>query len=126
MPALRSCVALIHLLSERMAAIKREDIGVCSIVRAELYFGAYRSSNPKRSIATVKGFLDSFQTLPFDDQAAMEYGKLRAALSSRGTIIGPNDLLIAAIALVQNAVLVTHNMAEFSRVPRLAVEDWES
>ena len=60
-----------------------------------------------------------------DDRAAEEYGKVRALLAALGTPIGPNDLLIAAIALANQMTLVTHNTAEFSRVPGLALEDWQ-
>jgi tRNA(fMet)-specific endonuclease VapC len=61
----------------------------------------------------------------FDRPAAEEYGKLREHLSARGLLIGPNDLLIAAIALANNLILVTHNTTEFSRVPGLKLEDWQ-
>ena len=60
-----------------------------------------------------------------DDRAAEEYGKVRAHLAALGTPIGPNDLLIAAIALANQMTLVTHNTTEFSRVPGLSLEDWE-
>ena len=60
-----------------------------------------------------------------DDPAAEAYGRLRAELARRGTPIGPNDLMIAAIALAYALTLVTHNTAEFSRVPGLRLEDWE-
>jgi tRNA(fMet)-specific endonuclease VapC len=63
--------------------------------------------------------------LPFDDAAAEAYGRLRAELARRGTPIGPNDLMIAAIALAHDLTLVTHNTAEFSRVSGLRLEDWE-
>jgi len=64
-------------------------------------------------------------SLPFDDSAAEEYGKLRAHLATVGTPIGPNDLMIAAIALAHRLIVVTHNTVEFSRVPGLLVEDWQ-
>jgi tRNA(fMet)-specific endonuclease VapC len=64
-------------------------------------------------------------SLPFDDRAAEEYGKTRAHLSSMGTLIGPNDLIIAATALAHGCTLVSHNTREFSRVPGLLLEDWE-
>lgn len=64
-------------------------------------------------------------SLPFDDRAADEYGRIRAYLARLGTPIGPNDLLIAAIALANNATLVTHNTTEFNRVPGLTIVDWE-
>ncbi|MDM8560983.1 type II toxin-antitoxin system VapC family toxin [Candidatus Parabeggiatoa sp. HSG14] len=102
-----------------------QEIVVCSVVRAELFFGAFRSSNPDHALATVKKFLDHFQSLPFDDDVVEIYGELRAFLTKNGNLIGPNDLLIAAIALAHNVTLVTHNTREFSRVPNLDIEDWQ-
>ena len=63
--------------------------------------------------------------MPFDDRAADEYGRIRAHLAGLGMLIGPNDLLIASIALANGLILVTHNTAEFSRVPGLKLEDWQ-
>jgi tRNA(fMet)-specific endonuclease VapC len=64
-------------------------------------------------------------SIDFDDAAAGIYGQIRAHLASRGTPIGPNDVLIAAIAVANGITLVTHNTSEFSRVPGLLIEDWE-
>jgi predicted nucleic acid-binding protein len=61
----------------------------------------------------------------FDDTAAEFYAQIRAYLANSGTLIGPNDLQIAAIALANNLILVTHNSAEFGRVQNLRMEDWE-
>jgi tRNA(fMet)-specific endonuclease VapC len=66
-----------------------------------------------------------FVSLPFDDHAGEEAGRVRAYLAGLGTPIGPNDLLIAAIALANGLTLVTHNTSEFSRVPGLNIEDWQ-
>ena len=60
----------------------------------------------------------------FDDRAADEYAKLRASLKKAGTPIGPNDMLIAALALANGMTLVTNNTSEFGRVPALIHEDW--
>jgi tRNA(fMet)-specific endonuclease VapC len=98
---------------------------VCSVVKAELFYGAMRSNNPDRSIAQQQDFLNRFISLPFDDQSAVIYGQIRAQLAVSGTPIGPNDLLIASIALANNLILVTHNTREFSRVEGLRLEDWE-
>ena len=68
---------------------------------------------------------DSSVSLPFDDAAAEPYGRIRADLTARGQTIGGNDMLIAAIALANGCTLVTHNTAEFSRVPGLVIEDWQ-
>lgn len=98
---------------------------VCSIVKAELFYGAMRSNNPKRTLDRQQRFLLSFASLPFNDEAAIVYGQIRARLALAGTPIGTCDLLIAAIALSNNLTLVTHNTREFERVEGLQVEDWE-
>ncbi len=85
-----------------------------------------KSVYPRRSLAKQKKFLDQFDSLPFDDQSAIIYGRIRAQLESQGTPIGPTDLLIAAIALANQATLVTHNTREFIRVVGLQIEDWET
>jgi predicted nucleic acid-binding protein len=57
--------------------------------------------------------------------AAKECGEIRNYLAGLGQPIGPNDLMIATIAKVNGLTVVTHNTAEFSRVPGLMVEDWQ-
>ena len=66
-----------------------------------------------------------FVSVPFDDWAAEEYAKVRADLAAKGTPIGANDYLIAAIALANGLTLVTHNTGEFSRVVGLTLDDWQ-
>ena len=109
----------------RLQALPAQEIAVCSIVKAELFFGAMRSVNPTRSLAKQREFLDRFVSLPFDDRAAEFYGHIRARLAAQGLPIGPNDLMIASIALSNQLILVTHNIREFSRVDGLQIEDWE-
>lgn len=102
-----------------------DEIQVCSVVKAELFAGAEKSTDPTPTLARQQAFLSRFVSLPFDDLAADVYGRIRAHLESAGTPIGPYDLQIAAIALAHGLILVTHNMDEFSRVPGLSLEDWE-
>ena len=109
----------------RLQNLPPAEARVCAIVKAEMYFGAMKSTDPDRTLAQQRAFLNAFESLPFDDAAAEAYGRLRAELAQRGTPIGPNDLMIAAIALAHDLTLVTHNTAEFSRVPGLLLEDWE-
>ena len=71
-------------------------------------------------------FLIPYRSLPFDDECARVYGQIRARLTKAGTLIGPNDLLIAATAIAFGTVLVTHNTREFSRIEGLSLEDWQS
>lgn len=109
----------------RLQALPSQDVAVCSVVKAELFYGSMRSNNPARSLAQQQDFLNRFISLPFDDQSALIYGQIRAGLAASGTPIGPNDLLISSIALAHNLILVTHNTREFSRVEGLRLEDWE-
>lgn len=110
---------------QRLETLSPDDVTVCSIVKAELFYGAMRSNNPERTLAMQQAFLNRFVSLPFDDQAALIYSRIRAQLATLGIPIGPYDLQIAAIALVNNLILVTHNTREFSRVDGLRLEDWE-
>ena len=109
----------------RLQSLSPQDVAVCSVVKAELFYGAMRSNNPERTLALQSAFLNTFVSLPFDDDAATIYGRIRAELANSGTPIGPYDLQIAAIALANNLILVTHNVREFSRVNGLKIEDWE-
>ena len=110
---------------QRLESLSPADIVVCSVVKAELFYGAMRSNNPTRTLTLQEAFLNNFVSLPFDDRAARIFGTIRAELGTLGTPIGPYDLQIAAIALVNNLTLVTHNIREFSRVSGLVIEDWE-
>jgi tRNA(fMet)-specific endonuclease VapC len=102
-----------------------EDICFCSIVKAELYFGAYNSARKIKNMTLLERLFQQYASLPFDDASAKIYGKVRAELNAKGTPIGPNDLLIAAIALRHDAILVTNNVREFERVQDLKLVDWE-
>ncbi len=112
-------------IADKLDSLSDGDTVVCAVVRAELLFGAFRSQNPAKTIAGQKQFLNLFISLPFDDAAAEYYGQIRADLANKGTPIGGNDLMIAAIALANGLVLVTHNTREFSRIAGLQIEDWE-
>ncbi len=112
-------------LTNRFIAVPAQNKIICSIVRAELYFGAYKSQIQAVSLAKIDAFLRRYPTLPFDNVAAQICGEIRADLARKGTPIGPYDLQIAAIALANNLTLVTHNTREFSRIPNLLLDDWE-
>ena len=113
------------LIAARLAAIGPGDAVLCAVVVGELLFGALRSRDVTKTLAEVHAFTPGFRSLPFDDLAAEEYAQIRADLAAKGTPIGPNDLLIAAIARLHKLTLVTHNTAEFSRVFGLKLEDWQ-
>ncbi|MBN2393429.1 MAG: type II toxin-antitoxin system VapC family toxin [Anaerolineae bacterium] len=100
------------------------DIGVSSITVAELQFGIQKSRYPEQNRNALELFLLPLLVADFDTQAAVIYGNLRAILEKAGTPIGALDTLIAAHALSLDAILVTNNIREFSRVSGLSLEDW--
>jgi len=110
----------IHLLNT-----VQDDIVVCTVVKAEMAYGALKSQYPEISLAKQNHFLSQFRSLAFDENAVLHYGKIRAGLEKRGTPIGHADIQIASIALAHGLILVTHNTREFSRVDGLALDDWE-
>lgn len=112
-------------MARKLAELTPDDIRLCSVVKSELYYGAYKSTRRDRNLANLNRFFSQFISLPFDDNAASIAGQVRAQLDVAGTPIGSNDLLIAAIALSNDLTLVTHNTREFGRINGLKYEDWE-
>jgi tRNA(fMet)-specific endonuclease VapC len=111
-------------LSTRFTGTPDDQLGVTSITAGELLFGATHSSRPPTDLQKTESLLGWLRVAPFTLEAAHHYAVIREHLTRRGTLIGPNDLLIAATALAENATLVTNNVREFSRVPGLTVENW--
>lgn len=99
------------------------EIGISAITLAELRYGADRRGS-KRLHDLIDRFTDSIEVLPFDGDAAAEYGRIGATLADRGTPIGEFDVLIAAHAIASRRTLVSNNAKHFSRVPGLVVENW--
>ena len=101
------------------------EIALCSVVKAELLFGARNSEKVEANLSKVQQFFQPFKSLAFDDRCAEEYAQIRADLTRQGNIIGPNDLIIASIARAHDAVLITNNTNEFNRVTNLRMKDWQ-
>ena len=99
------------------------EIGLSSVVAAELAYGVAKSGSD-RNRSALEMFLAPLEIMPFDETAFWAYGKLRADLERRGEPIGALDTMIAAHAVSLNAVLITNNMREFARVEGLRLENW--
>lgn len=112
-------------VATHLAAVPEEDIGISTIVIGELLFGALRSKNPILATSQVEAFVADYHVVLFDKDAAEEYASIREYLTSKGQVIGSNDMLIAATARLHGSILVTHNTAEFSRVRGLQLVDWQ-
>ncbi|HET9212635.1 MAG TPA: type II toxin-antitoxin system VapC family toxin [Thermoanaerobaculia bacterium] len=124
-----ACIRILRNTSQPLLdRFRRHDpseIKLCSVVKAELFYGAQRSMQKEANRLLLQRFFTTFECLPFDDESADHYGRIRFELERAGAIIGPNDLLIASIARAHGLVLVTHNTDEFSRVSGLRIDDWE-
>jgi tRNA(fMet)-specific endonuclease VapC len=108
---------------QRFQQYRLGDVGVCSVVAAELAYGVAKSGS-NRNREALEMFLAPITILPFDEAAVWAYGKLRAELERMGTPIGSLDTMIAAHALSQQSLLVTNNTREFSKVPGLQLDNW--
>ena len=120
----------VYIISAKPAAVlarfqqyRLGDIGLCSVVAAELAFGVAKSGSARNRQA-LEMFLAPLTILPFDAAAVWAYGDLRADLERRGTPIGSLDTMIAAHALSQQALLITNNTREFAKVPGLQLDNW--
>ena len=109
---------------KRLTSLDPADVCISSVTLAEMEYGVFKSLMPEQNQLALMLFLSGIQIEPFDSKAAFEYGKIRAALTKKGTPIGANDLLIAAHAKSLDLILVTNNTREFERVEGLRLENW--
>lgn len=109
--------------SDRFASVMLEDVAVSVVTEAELLFGLAKRSQAHELARAVHELLGRITILPWTSHAAKHYADLRFALEAKGQPIGALDLMIAAHALAEDAVLIT-NDAAFRRVERLRLEDW--
>jgi tRNA(fMet)-specific endonuclease VapC len=112
-------------VANKISSAGEDTVCTSIVVAAELRFGAEKSGSPKLA-DRVDLILSALDVLPLEPPADRHYGEIRRQLARQGTPIGPNDLLIAAHALVLDLTVVTANAREFSRVPGLKVENWLS
>ena len=122
------CIALLKNneagLVQKIKENSPDNFVLCSIVKAELLFGARKSQNVEKNMLLLSKFFAQFSSDPFDDNSAEYYGVNRATLEKSGEPIGDADLLISSIALANNYTVINRNHREFIRVPGLKVEVW--
>ncbi len=111
-------------VAERLLATPPSEVGIPAVSVYELEVGIAKSARPAKRRRQFDEMLDSVMVLPFERDAAVAAADVRAALENAGQPIGPLDVPIAGTALAHRAVLVTHYMREFKRVPKLELIDW--
>jgi tRNA(fMet)-specific endonuclease VapC len=122
------CIAYLNgedpALRDRLLACLPSEVALCSVVKAELLYGARNSERVEENLERLERFFAPIDSLAFDDAAAEWYGIIRAQLRREGKLIGSNDMMIAAIARAADATLVTRNQDEFRRVAGLKLTSW--
>lgn len=109
---------------EKLKSMNKSDLCISSITYSELLYGVEKSLNVAKNLLALTMFLSNIEILPYDENASLDYGFIRANLEKKGKPIGPLDLLIAAHAKSLKMTLVTNNVKEFERVKGLDIENW--
>lgn len=109
---------------ERFRRLEFEEAAVSVITYGELAYGAERSRQRPLAIESLARLASLLTVLPLPERAGAVYGNIRAALETRGEMIGGNDLWIAAHAKAEGLILVTNNEREFKRIPGLKLQNW--
>jgi tRNA(fMet)-specific endonuclease VapC len=108
----------------KLQTIPVGDVSISAITQSELMYGIQVSPQSVRDRARLEIFLRHMDVLDYPGEASLHYGQIRAVLKQRGSMIGANDLLIAAHARCLELILVTNNTREFKRIPDLKIENW--
>lgn len=116
--------SMFPVLTARVKSTPPEELAVSIFTVAELLYGCRKSSRPAQNYRALLEMLVPFNIVDFHQDDCDAYGTIRAALEKGGRPIGTIDTFIAAQAVSQGHVLVTHNLREFGRVPALRCEDW--
>ena len=111
-------------IATQLLATPPNDIGIPTIVLYELEVGIAKSVRPRKRKAQLQEFISLVNIIPFSDAEAKCAADIRVKLEKKGSLIGPYDILIAASAMANNNILVTHNQSEFQRIRGLKLEDW--
>jgi tRNA(fMet)-specific endonuclease VapC len=109
---------------KRLQKVPVSDVCISVITKSELLFGVEVSPRRRQDESALSAFLGYVEVLDFPDTASQHYAKIRAGLKTLGTLIGANDLFIAAHARSLGLTLVTNNTREFGRVPKLVIANW--
>ena len=105
-------------VTDRLNSLGNEVVSISIITVAELYVGAYRSSNLTRTLSAVRDFIGKVVVLDINDDICLRFGREKAVLLNKGQPIGDADLLIAATALHHGLTLLTRDL-DFERIEDL-------
>jgi tRNA(fMet)-specific endonuclease VapC len=111
---------------EKFEQLSVGEVSISTITYGELLYGAEKSHHSKKTLHILEELTSLIPPIPLSTDAGEHYGKIRSHLEKQGKLIGNNDLWIAAHALAAELILVTNNVKEFARIPKLKIENWVS
>ncbi|MCC5617529.1 type II toxin-antitoxin system VapC family toxin [Nostoc sp. CHAB 5836] len=109
---------------DKLLAVGWDELCICVITAAELYYGAYNSNRVSENLGNAEDFIQNLPVLPLTDPALRKYGELKAELRKIGQTIAEFDLLIASVAVAENYTLVTNNTRHYERINGLKLDNW--
>ena len=101
-------------------------LAISVVTAGELWTWVSRKNTSEKSRKAVIDFFNVIEVIDINLAIAMHFGDLRGQLLDVGSPMPDMDCLIAATARHEDLTLVTHNVADFSSVPDLRIEDWLS
>jgi tRNA(fMet)-specific endonuclease VapC len=111
-------------VSKNMLAQSPSELAIPTVVLFELEVGIAKSTSPDKRKSQLQEITAFVNVLPFGIVESRAAAQIRVELEKQGLPIGPYDVLIAATALANNTILITHNQKEFGRIEGLKIEDW--
>lgn len=113
-----------YSIREKVKQVGWDEISICVITVAELYFGAYNSNRVTENLERAEIFIQELPVLPLTDAVFRRFGELKAQFRRVGQPIADFDLLIASVALTESKILVTNNTRHYDRITELQLENW--
>ena len=125
---LDTCIVIAYLNGNRKIADRLKfhfpDIAISSVVWGELLYGARASARSEENLKNLEKFLLLVNISDYDRESAEMYSRIRLSLKQKGRPSGEADMMIAATALADNAILVTDNTKHFQHVENIRLENW--
>lgn len=113
-----------HLIARMRAALEAREVAISAVTRAETRYGQRLLNASDRRQIVIDAILQELPVLNWTLEAADRYGDLAVTLRREGWPITVMDSMIAAHALANSLILVTHNTKDFARIDGLPLEDW--
>jgi len=113
-----------HRIEKRIIDRGLRHCAITVITECELYYGAMKSQKAEKNITAIEELRRKVRTLHTGDGVSGHFGRIKSDLEKKGLSVDDADLLIASIALMHDALLVSNNTEHFKRIKGLKLENW--